>query len=774
MENNNKFNTEVYTLEKLADRRFVIPSYQRPYVWGEEQINKFLSDFYDVRNKDKYYVGTVLLYEQKIGDKVLYQLIDGQQRFTTLWLVASAFKMLDSQSQITNFLKVGDELRLDFAIRKQIKAYLLSLLEKKITDKNQYSDAEIENDEYLTHIAQAITTIVSYLQQIIDKNDLNDFGNFIYTKVHFVVNTVPDNSEKILNKLFATINNTGVQLEQSDILKSLLLKNMTTERTLYSRVWEACENMNNYFERNVKQLFTKEFDWANINYEGLKDLKDFNLTNSDGDTNQFDTNNLKTIAEILNPKIVTDKKIEVKNVSKVIENVSLTDIRHISGKLFGKWIGKIVDSDCSLLQKISNENMKIQLQLWDDRYIKGVEIELRQKDQNIELTANWAKYGEKEYSYLLGQDWNDNADKLKDVNIAKSEKEAGYGVYEITINPTDNTNTNKNQNNYDEDNAGIENCRSIIKFPQLLLHAYRIFLKRKEKEGETDFELPFHTKNLIQIFKPLTNKDEQTIKDFFKCLWEVRFIFDKDVVKWIQQEDDKDEILLLSSISKQDNSFTRTHKEKSNVSMLQSMLYFTGNYNTQIWLTPYLKRLLDGEDSLSCLEEIDNKLSLSEDTDKETSFALMDSNISDKFDFVKYLKENNGTSFRHYWFQKLEYILWKEFSGDATYSNDSKFKNYRITSKNSVEHVFPQHHETGKEIDKGILNSFGNLALLSVNQNSSYSNQDVDKKRIDFNNKPVYDSLKLKLIYDEENWNEDAIEKHRDAMIGEIKQHYRR
>jgi len=636
----NRFKTETSTLQNLAEKRFVIPTYQRPYVWGEEQINKLLDDFYDARNDAHYYVGTILLYKQE-ENKTIYQLIDGQQRFTTLWLVASAFKMLNSKSKILDFLKVGDELRLDFTIRKQIKAYLLSLLEKSITDKSQYSDSEIEKDEYLAHIAKAITTIVSYLQTKFNNDDLRDtFGDFIYKQVQFVCNTVPEHSD--LNKLFAVINNSGIQLEQSDILKSLLLKNIKTDKALYSRIWEACENMNNYFERNVKQLFLAEFEWNSIQYDALSKAPD-----------------------------KTQEQGSIEMQKQVVQDYSIEEI-------------------------LSN-------------------------------------------SIICGQD-----EKKILIEYQKDQKDADNLIF----------------------------CRSIITFPQLLLHAYRIFLKQ---QGEEDFELPFHTKNLLQIFKLLVEKDEQVIKDFFRCLWKVRFVFDKEVVKWIQQEDDKEEVLLLSTISTtQENYFTRTHKEKSDASMLQSVLYFTGNYNTQIWLTPYLKRLIDGEDSLTCLESIDNKLSSSTLADKDTSFALMDKTfpISDKFDFEAYLKEPNGTSFRHYWFQKLEYILWKEFK--IADSGDNMFKNYRITSKNSVEHVFPQNHEfeDRKAKDSFPLHDFGNLALLNVGQNSSYSNQDVGKKKIDFKGKPVYDSLKLKLIYDVQNWDEKAIETHREAMIEKIRKHY--
>jgi uncharacterized protein with ParB-like and HNH nuclease domain len=78
-----------------------------------------LFDFYDafLRKDDHYYVGTVLLEHNNTS---IYQLIDGQQRFTTLWLIAVAFKMLQEKSEIEQFLKIDDELRVDFAIRTQI------------------------------------------------------------------------------------------------------------------------------------------------------------------------------------------------------------------------------------------------------------------------------------------------------------------------------------------------------------------------------------------------------------------------------------------------------------------------------------------------------------------------------------------------------------------------------------------------------------------------------------------------------------------------------
>lgn len=80
----------------------------------------------------------------------------------------------------------------------------------------------------------------------------------------------------------------------------------------------------------------------------------------------------------------------------------------------------------------------------------------------------------------------------------------------------------------------------------MLLHSYRIFL---HKRNEADFNLPFHADKLLEIFSELTKKNEDTIKDFLKCLWTVRFMFDKEVIKWMSKEDEEDDVLQLTKLA---------------------------------------------------------------------------------------------------------------------------------------------------------------------------------------------------------------------------------
>ncbi|MCH4552196.1 DUF262 domain-containing protein [Aestuariibaculum lutulentum] len=643
----NKFNTDIVSLASLDAYDFSIPTYQRPYVWGNEQIKKLLDDFlvsFRNTNNESYYVSTFLTKEN--GTHA--ELIDGQQRFTTLWIIAFVMHKLNSNSTIIHFLKKDDKLRLGFEIRKEVSDYLEHLLDANL-DSKKYDENLIVSYPYLKNIANAIVFVKSYLEQLKFTNaELKKFGDFIYYNVKLIKNTTPENTD--LNKLFSTINSAGIQLEQSDIVKANLLK-CIDNKVLYSRIWETCENMSNFFERNARVSFLKT-DWKAVKLENFIDFNE-NIFKYQNDEEHDENNELFSI-----DVLTTDEISEYQFPSKQVET---------------------------------------------------------EKDRK------------------------------------KSEE-----IY----------------------------CRSIINFPQLLLHTYRIHLKQ---EGKDDFEGTFHSNRLIEIFKNLTNKNNSDeIKRFFKLLWKVRYLFDKYIVKWITDLDNKTETLELVNFNRNEESYySRTKYEKSPSMMLQSVLYFTGDYLRQYWLTSYLGFLVDNHNNLKAtdefllnkLEKIDNSFSLNTTiNDKDISWSHINAvNVSEEFSFENYLKSgNHGTSFKHYWFQKLEYILWKQWQ----FEKDDKFNKFRITSKNSVEHIYPQNPENRiqhPELDKEHLDSFGNLVLLSVAQNSEYSNKSVNVKKSMFNEKSeTYDSLKSYYIFkDLSLWNSTSIEKHKNEMITKIESFYK-
>lgn len=107
--------------------------------------------------------------------------------------------------------------------------------------------------------------------------------------------------------------------------------------------------------------------------------------------------------------------------------------------------------------------------------------------------------------------------------------------------------------------------------------------------------------------------------------------------------------------------------------------------------------------------------------------------------------------------------------------NDRKdpcWSDFRITAKNSVEHISPQTPDLsdGNRVSKEILDTFDNLALVSRSVNSEYSNRLFSEKREQFRNKnrDKLDSLKMALIYQNENWDDDRVNEHQREMIALI------
>lgn len=96
--NENEIPTAVEDLKTLLGKKLIIPPYQRPYTWNYENIEKMIEDFKEFleSSKKKYYMGSILLHNK---DKE-YDIIDGQQRITSLILLAIILEIGDYQKDI--------------------------------------------------------------------------------------------------------------------------------------------------------------------------------------------------------------------------------------------------------------------------------------------------------------------------------------------------------------------------------------------------------------------------------------------------------------------------------------------------------------------------------------------------------------------------------------------------------------------------------------------------------------------------------------------------
>ena len=663
---NQAVNTKLLCLKHVVDEsyQFVIPSYQRPYVWSSIHIEDLLNDIEQAfKNKEAhYFIGTTLSSKK---DHSTYELIDGQQRTTTLMLFALAcHDYKDSVLKGHPILKVStyaNKPRLHFEIREKIESYLGS--QAGLEGFGEPSQDQLTEDAYLKHIHAGLEFIKQRLKKIHDSGtDLKEFIDYIFENLRWINNIIPEKTD--LNKLFSSMNTSGIQLEPVDILKSKIFKKITKNKKLYEAIWDASQNMNTYFERVLRKKIEAS-SWNKLSYETLA---------------QYDTE--------------------------------------------------------MMLFEVNSESSKAPL-------FKGLSI----------------------------QEIDGKRDVLSHETDSDKEIESEDQIEE------DIPEENKNH------------CRSFISFELLLIHTLRIY---KVLNDEHDIEERLIASNLQKIFKSFINDaGEKEIKSFLDVLWKVRYQFDTWCVKWLEDENSGVEELRLTSINRQKKKesqkayFNRTKKEHSALELLQSVRIFTGERSAQYWLTPFLIGLINADsfleqgDVVEWLEKIDNDLSLAADgvTQKEASYQLCfedEVEVKEWQEIQDYLESEKGTSFEHYWFQKLEYVLWRNY-GRRT---EKKFKNYRITAKNSVEHVHPQKERYGAVLQESYLHAFGNLVLLSPGQNSEYSNKPVTVKLAEFERKPSYDSLKLKYLFDtfkkseSKNLNKQVIKMHQDRMLELLKMHY--
>lgn len=258
--------------EIFKNMRFLIPIYQRNYAWGETQIVQLIEDIDSAVTLDtdtgEYFLGNLILNKRDtLSDEgYLYtnEVIDGQQRLTTLYLLCS-------------YLGIAiDKEALRFEVRVQSNQTL-----DLINEANVNNDDSILSDEIL----KGYESIKNYF--LVHKIDKEDFKTKL-TKVKLVVIYVPQDID--LNHYFEIMNTRGEQLELHEIAKARILEQITSigDQTLAATIWDACSNMNRYVQMSFSSDFRKavfDHNWDNLK-GNLKCFEDLSKNNDSGNNNK--------------------------------------------------------------------------------------------------------------------------------------------------------------------------------------------------------------------------------------------------------------------------------------------------------------------------------------------------------------------------------------------------------------------------------------------------------------------------------------------------------
>lgn len=206
---------------------YTIPIYQRNYAWKEDEISALIKDVHDSfkNKKEVYYIGTLVTYKR--GDN-LYEVIDGQQRLTTIYIILKVLDVKDLRNKLT------------YGARK-VSA---STIEKLGNYPNL-------GDEVDGGIRDGYKFAKDALDANVSVDELKEFTEYFLNKVHIIHYKVPKDVD--LNHYFEVMNSRGEQLEKHEIVKSLLSQHLKDKEELatFSRVWEACSEMNVYIQQTL-------------------------------------------------------------------------------------------------------------------------------------------------------------------------------------------------------------------------------------------------------------------------------------------------------------------------------------------------------------------------------------------------------------------------------------------------------------------------------------------------------------------------------------------
>lgn len=227
--------------------QFVIPLYQRNYAWGEVEVLQLLNDVRDNVNKnDAYYIGTLTVDGRGDGS---WEVIDGQQRLTTLTLI----------NAVARYLQEGTSTvpALSFDAREDIQTFI-GLLYRNYPQAKLY----ISEDVGLAAIRAAVLTIENFFRTRV--NNLEAYLSYFYRCVKIIMADVPKGTD--INHYFEIMNNRGEQLEQHEVLKARLLDTIKRKTCYaqYALVWDACSQMDKpvqaaFSKENRKKLFGEDY-----------------------------------------------------------------------------------------------------------------------------------------------------------------------------------------------------------------------------------------------------------------------------------------------------------------------------------------------------------------------------------------------------------------------------------------------------------------------------------------------------------------------------------
>lgn len=528
---------KILDLFSIQNTQFSIPVYQRNYNWEEKQCEILLKDILSVSKNDSinsHFIGSVVYLQEgvySVGKNEL-SIIDGQQRLTTITLLLIAlYHRLDEfneekkRNMIYNRYLI-DEYMDDINKIKLIPAGVnLEILKKVLYKKsNELSDSEKESNIFINY--------KFFFDNIKSKEIAYDIMSGLERLIY--VNIALEKGKDDPQRIFESLNSTGLDLSQADLIRNFILMDLEreTQNRIYEDYWVVMENNCKITDKNKTIIMLSDFirDYLTFELGKIPDkhkvFEEFK-NNYEYITKDNLEEEIKKIKEysnlyscILNPDNESNQVI-----SKHLKYLKSLDSKVINPFLLGVYMDykkSIIDEKCFI------EILElIQSYLWR-RYV----CEYKTSELNKIFMTLYSRIDKDNYynsleSYLLTQKFPTDKELKEDLKIRqvyKDRKKLKYVFERIE---------NENHNEKIDFNSGNISLEHI--FPQKPSKIWKESLSEAEFEKMESLKDTISNITLTGSNSNLGNKsfiEKRDMKDFgFK---DSKFLLNK----WIAQQNE--------------------------------------------------------------------------------------------------------------------------------------------------------------------------------------------------------------------------------------------
>lgn len=246
-------------IQKSSGSQFVIPVYQRNYTWSaNKEVKQYLDDLKSVLNGDykNHFLGIIIYIDTPIDFSTKeFSVIDGQQRLTTTFLILYAIRYIMKENTMDDAILALDGQFLTNPFASERIKYKLKPL---VADDDVYQQIINEKLDEVTRKDSTIYKNFVYIFEDIKKlNEKFDLNQILTALNQLYVVCIPLSEDDNAQKIFESINATGVKLTASDLIRNFLLMDMDSElqERYYKEYWMEIERFLGNDAKKLESFF---------------------------------------------------------------------------------------------------------------------------------------------------------------------------------------------------------------------------------------------------------------------------------------------------------------------------------------------------------------------------------------------------------------------------------------------------------------------------------------------------------------------------------------